>query len=70
MRFRYAQQRVRQLKGNLQPTESSVVIDWPTVDQKGKADDALPLSKDFEIRQIQSVRTEQIELQLRKCESR
>ena len=66
MRFRYAQQRVRQLKGSLQPTLSSVVIDWPTVDQRGKVEDTLPLSNDLKVKQIQSARTEQIELQLRK----
>ncbi len=66
MRFRYAQQRVRQLKGSLQPTEISVVIDWPTVDQKGKVEDTLPLSNELKIKQIRSAQTEQIELQLRK----
>ena len=66
MRFKYAQQRVRQLMGSLQPTESSAVIDWPTVDQKGRVEDTLPLSKDLKIKQIRSVRSEQIELQLRK----
>jgi hypothetical protein len=66
MRFRYAQQRVRQLKGSLQPTESSVVIDWPTADQKGKVEDTLPLSNELKIKQIRSAQTEQIELQLRK----
>jgi hypothetical protein len=60
MRFKYAQERVRQLKGSLEPTESSVVIDWPTMDQKGK---------ELKIKQIRSVRSKQIELRLRKCES-
>jgi len=68
MRFRYAQQRVRQLKGSLQPTESSVVIDWPTADQKGRVDGALPLSNDLEIKQVPTGRNGQIEPPLRKCE--
>ena len=68
MRFRYAQQRVRQLKGNIQPTESSVVIDWPTADQRSKVEDALPLSNDLKFKQVQPGRSEQIEPQLRKCE--
>jgi len=55
MRFKYAQQRVRQLKGNLQPTQSSVVIDWPTAEQKDRADEALPLSKIADLKRVQPV---------------
>jgi len=55
MRFKYAQRRVRQLKGNLQPTQSSVVIDWPTAEQKDRADEALPLSKIADLKQVQPV---------------
>ena len=36
MRFKYAQERVRQLKGSLEPTESSAVIDWPIHGPKGQ----------------------------------
>ena len=60
MRFKYAQERVRQLKGSLEPTESSAVIDWPIMDQK---------DKESKIKQIRSVRSKQNELRLRKCES-
>jgi hypothetical protein len=55
MRFKYAQRRVRQLKGNLQPTQSSVVIDWPTAEQKDRANEALSLSKVADLKQVQPV---------------
>lgn len=51
MRFKYAQQRVRQLKGSLEPTESSSVIDWPITDQK---------DRELKIKPIQSARSKQI----------
>jgi len=51
MRFKYAQERVRQLKGSLEPTESSAVINWPILDQK---------DKESKIKQIQSARSKQI----------
>lgn len=54
MRFKYAQRRVRQLKVSLQPTQSSVVIDWPSAEQKDRAEEALPLSKITDFKPVQS----------------